>query len=426
LPDFALAGSDPRQDSVAYASSRATSALKGQQIEKAFPGLSFSQEMVHLTHAGDGINRLWAVLRPGVIMVFPNNSGVSSAGVFLNIADRVNAQGQEEGLLGLAFDPHYKINGFFYVNYTAANPRRSVISRFSVASNNPGQANANSELIILEVNQPFANHNGGTLEFGNDGYLYIAVGDGGSAGDPFGNGQNKNTLLGKILRIDVSSATAEEPYRIPSDNPFVSEPSGVRKEIWAYGLRNPWKFSFDPVTKDLWAADVGQNDFEEIDIIKPGKNYGWNIMEGLHCFPPSVQTCNQTGLEPPIFEYSHDEGCSITGGHVYRGKRTPELAGAYIYADFCSGRIWGLRYSGASVTEQALLIDTALLIPAIGIDEKGELYILAFDGNIYRFVAPITSVPSVSVLGLIAMAAALALIVLWQVLRTRPPSAKRS
>jgi glucose/arabinose dehydrogenase len=239
LPDSALAGSDPRQDSAAYASSRAASALKSQQIEKAFPGLSFSQEMVHLTHSGDGTNRLWIVLRPGVIMVFPNNSGVSSASVFLDIADRVNDQGQEEGLLGLVFDPHYKINGYFYVNYTAANPRRSVISRFSVASSNPGQANASSELIILQVNQPFANHNGGTLEFGNDGYLYIALGDGGSAGDPFGNGQNKNTLLGKILRIDVSSATTEEPYRIPSDNPFVGEPSGVRKEIWAYGLRNP-------------------------------------------------------------------------------------------------------------------------------------------------------------------------------------------
>ena len=378
---------------IATAWPRPAVALPSIDIEVAFPNLSFVR-MVHLTHAGDGTNRLFTVLKPGQIMVFDNSPDVSSADVFLDIRSQVNSQGSEEGLLGLAFDPGYVNNGFFYVYYSASPPRRSVISRFSVSSSNPNAADPQSELILLEVDQPFSNHNGGALVFGPDGNLYISLGDGGSGGDPQGNGQNTATLLGSILRIDVSNATAQETYQVPADNPFVGAGGGVKEEIWAYGLRNPWKFSFDLEQGDLWAADVGQDDFEEIDIIVKGGNYGWNITEGFHCYPPGTASCDQSGLTPPIFEYTHAEGCSITGGHVYRGTRIPVLAGAYTYADFCSGKIWGLRYDGTTVTEQALLLDSTLPIPSFGEDESGELYILSFDGRIYQFVVPASQPPT--------------------------------
>ena len=369
-----------------------TPSLPPQSLEVAFPNLSFTR-MTHLTHAGDGTDRLWVLLQAGQIMVFPNSPEVSTPAVFLDITGKVSREGNEEGMLGLAFDPSYTQNGYFYLYYSAANPRRSVISRFSVSANDPNLANPSSELVLLEVPQPYGNHNGGTLAFGPDGYLYIALGDGGSRGDPLGNGQNTSTLLGSILRIDVLGATAEQPYRIPADNPLAGV-ARAKGEIWAYGLRNPWKFSFDPATGELWAADVGQNNFEEVDLVKPGKNYGWNIMEGAHCYPPSVQTCSRSGLEMPVFEYTQAEGCSITGGHVYRGDRQPALVGAYVYADYCSGRIWGLRYDGSAVTNQALLVDSSLQIPAIAIDQHNELLILAFDGKIYQFVARRTPAPT--------------------------------
>ena len=360
--------------------------LGPQSLEIAFPNLSF-RRMVGLTHADDGMDRLWAVLQDGRIMVFPNDPQVMQAGLFLDIQGRVNGSGNEEGLLGLAFDPDYRSNGHFYVSYTAAGPRRSVISRFSVSGDDSNKADSTSELVLLEVPQPYSNHNGGSVTFGLDGYLYIALGDGGSGGDPLGSGQDTSTLLGAILRIDVGEATPGAPYRIPPDNPLVGMGS-ARPEIWAYGLRNPWKFSFDPASGDLWAADVGQNDYEEVDIIRRGGNYGWNVMEGAHCYPQSVQTCDQSGLEMPVTEYGHDLGCSITGGYVYRGSKLPELVGAYLYADFCSGRIWALRYDGTAVTETALLADTSLQVPSFGVDEVGEVYVLAFDDRIYRFVPP--------------------------------------
>lgn len=397
-----------------FVGSEVAGALQPMQIERAFPNLSFPR-MVHLTHAGDGTNRLWVVLQEGRIMVFPNTREVGEAKVFLDIRHKVNRQGEEEGLLGLAFDPEYETNGLFYIYYSAADPRRSVISRFVVSSGDPNLADPESELVLLLVAQPFSNHNGGHLIFGPDGFLYIGLGDGGSGGDPLGHGQNLNTLLGSILRIDVRGATAQQPYAVPSNNPFVGVGGGVRDEIWAYGLRNPWRFNFDSVTDDLWAADVGQNSVEEIDLIEPGGNYGWNVMEGFHCFPLYVESCNQSGLALPIFEYSHTEGCSVSGGYVYRGQRLPALVGAYIYADFCSGRIWGLRRSGAAVTEQALLADTSLSIPAFGIDEMRELYILAFDGYIYRFVAPAAvDVPAVSIWGQACLAVSLALLLGWR------------
>ena len=339
--------------------------------------------MVHLTYPDDGSDRLFLTLQPGRIMVFPNDQGVASANTFLDIRDQVRDAGNEEGLLGLAFDPDYGRNGYFYVYYSADGPRRSVISRFSASQDDRNRADPTSERIILEITQPFSNHNGGQLIFGPDGYLYIGLGDGGSGGDPRRNGQDPTTLLASILRIDVSAIDSEGTYGIPDDNPFAGQGGGVRGEIWAYGLRNPWRFTFDRQTGDLWAADVGQNRYEEVDIIRPGANYGWNVMEGFHCFDPS-RNCNQDGLELPVVEYGRGDGCSITGGYVYRGTRLQSLYGGYVYGDFCSGKIWALRHDGTQVTEHLELVDSSLRISSFGEDQSGELFILSFDEKIYR------------------------------------------
>ena len=367
--------------------------LQEMAVERAFPNLSFGR-MVDLTFPDDGTNRLFLVLQPGRIEVFENEQSVDSTKTFLDITGRVNDGGNEEGLLGLAFDPDFRTNGHFYVNYTASSPQRTVVSRFSVSADDPDRADPRSEQVILEVEQPFSNHNGGQVAFGPDGYLYIGLGDGGSAGDPRGNGQNLDTLLGTILRIDVRSTGAGNPYAIPSDNPFAGNDDGARGEIWAYGLRNPWRFSFDGETGNLWTGDVGQNAWEEIDVIRPGLNYGWNVMEGAHCYlggrtarqllAAGPEGCDMTGLEKPIAEYRHDDGCSVTGGFIYRGQRLPSLYGAYVYGDFCSGKIWALRYDGTAVTEHLELVDSNLSISAFGRDQSGELYMLSFDNKIYR------------------------------------------
>lgn len=353
------------------------------QIEDAFPGLNFKNP-TDLQDPGDGTNRLFVLERRGIIYVFQNNTHVKKKKKFLDIRDRVNNQGFEEGLLGLAFHPDFKNNGFFYVNYTADNPRRTVIARYKARRANSNFASKKSEYIILQISQPFIFHNGGQITFGPDGFLYIATGDGGSGDDYLGNGQSLKTLLGKILRIDVDNPSDTNAYGTPADNPFAGNTSGFREEIYAYGLRNPWRFSFDPETGWLWAGDVGQNSYEEINIIEKGKNYGWNIMEGLHCFkPPSG--CDTTGLELPIWEYDHSQGESITGGFVYRGRGVPELTGLYIYSDFISGRIWSLKYDGSGQPVNDLLLNTSLTISSFGIDKENELYILSFDGKIYRF-----------------------------------------
>jgi glucose/arabinose dehydrogenase len=348
-------------------------------IERAFPNLAF-REMLAMAYPDDGTDRLFLALKPGRIMVFPNDETVDAAVTFLDITGRVSDRGSEEGLLGLTFDPEYSRNGYLYVYYSAAQPRRVVVSRFSVSSDSAGAADPGSERVILEIPQPFANHNGGQVKFGPDGFLYIGLGDGGGGGDRGGNGQNTSTLLSTILRIDVRSMDSQGAYTVPADNPFVGLGGGAREEIWAYGLRNPWRFTFDRKTGDLWLADVGQNRFEEVDLIRRGLNYGWNVMEGAHCFAPS-SGCNRTDLELPIVEYGHSEGCSVTGGYVYRGSRLPMLSGAYVYGDFCSGKIWGLRYSGAEVSEHLELVDTGLNISSFGEDQSGELYILDFDSS---------------------------------------------
>ena len=300
----------------------------------------------------------------------------------LDLRDRVSRRGSEEGLLGIALDPDD--DRFLYAYYSAANPRRSVVSRFTWSSGTDS-LDPDSELVVLEVEQPYSNHNGGQIAFGPDGYLYIGLGDGGAGGDPLGSGQDVSTLLGSILRIDVSEATLAQPYAIPPGNPFAD--GGGRPEIWAYGLRNPWRFSFDRETGELWTGDVGQNEWEEIDIIERGGNYGWNVLEGNHCFRPR-DNCDRTGRIPPVWEYSLEgRPCSVIGGYVYRGEAIPWLRGAYVYGDFCSGKVFGLRYEDGRVVEHAELADTGLRIMSFAEGAAGELYLLSQGEGVYRLVA---------------------------------------
>jgi glucose/arabinose dehydrogenase len=353
----------------------------GFLVERVFPDLSF-QEPTNLLQPDGTSDLMFVTEQRGIIYAFSANNP-QQANMFLDITDRVNKGGNEEGLLGLAFDPDYQENGYFYVYYSADSPRRSVLARFRLDQENTDVADPQSEVIVMEIAEPYSNHNGGQLAFGPDGYLYIGLGDGGGGGDPYGNGQNLGTVLGSILRIDVRGLSGG--YEIPADNPFVDS-EGARAEIWAFGLRNPWRFSFDSETGLLWAGDVGQGSWEEIDVITGGANYGWNIMEGLHCYSPPGG-CDQSGLTLPIAEYDHSQGrCAVTGGYVYHGDQIPSLQGYYIYGDYCSGDIWGLAYDGSVVTENTLLTKSGLSITSFGEDLAGNLYILDRAGGIYTLV----------------------------------------
>mgnify|MGYP001437342814 CR=1 FL=1 len=349
------------------------------QFENAFPNLTFV-DPVGIHHSGDGTNRIFVVEQEGRIKVFNNDSNTSISQTFLDIRSIVDQDGgyTEEGLLGLAFHPNYEQNGYFYVNYTDYNPKRNVIARYSVDPDNPNEADYFSSEILLEVNQPYNNHNGGQMEFGNDGYLYISFGDGGSSGDPQNNGQDLSTLLSTIVRIDVNNQSNNMNYSIPFDNPFIDNQS-ARPEIFAYGLRNVWRFSFDSETNLLWAADVGQNEWEEIDIIHPGLNYGWNEMEASHCYPPG-SNCNPDQFELPVWEYALyvDGVCSVTGGYVYRGNNIYTLRGKYIYGDWCTGDIWALYTNNNQNYINEEIIRTDINITSFGVDEYDELY---FCGN---------------------------------------------
>ncbi len=361
-------------------------------LSRAFPRLTFTRP-VYLTHAGDGTNRLFVLDQRGRILVFENRSDVAQAKEFLDLRPNVNSRNNEEGLLALAFHPKYADNGRFYVYYTATNPRRGVLSRFTVSADDPDLADSSSEQVILEIEQPYANHNGSTVLFGPDGYLYISLGDGGHANDPHNNGQDLSTLLGTILRIDVDRREADRNYAIPKDNPFVNRPE-ARGEIWAYGLRNVWRMSFDRRTGDLWAGDIGQNKWEEIDLIVKGGNYGWNIREGNHDFKPRESA---DPLIDPVVEYPRGDGLSVTGGYVYRGDRIPQLRGAYIYTDYVSRKIWALRYRDGKVTAHREISSgrRRTYITSFGEGPDGELYLCAFDvldgrgstGRIYRLSA---------------------------------------
>lgn len=357
------------------------SAPAAYKVISAFPKLSFTRP-VDLQHAADNSNRIFVVEQAGIITVFPNSSDAEMKKTFLDIREKVDDQGNEEGLLGLAFHPEYETNGYFYVNYTAANPNRTVISRFKV-SGDADKAEASSEQVLLTFEQPYSNHNGGQVSFGPDGYLYIAVGDGGSGGDPHDNGQNRSTLLGSILRIDVNKQEDGKQYGIPADNPFANNNDGYREEIYAYGLRNPWRFSFDVDNGRMWTGDVGQNAYEEIDIVEKGGNYGWNIMEGKHCFNPR-NDCDQSGLKMPVHEYGRSEGISVTGGFVYRGPTLKDLTGKYVYADYATRRIWSLEHADLNNPVNTLLLEADFNISSFGVDQNNELYLCGFDGKIYK------------------------------------------
>lgn len=356
--------------------------------ERAFPNVNIRRPIV-LTHAGDGTDRVFLASQLGVIHVFPNDQDVKETSVFLDIEKKVTYQDKqnEEGFLGLAFHPNYKQKGEFFVYYTTTDAAHtSVISRFRVSSDDPNRADSASEEELLRIKQPFWNHNGGNIVFGPDGYLYIGLGDGGSARDPHGNGQNRGTLLGNILRIDVDHKDEGLNYAVPKDNPFAGE-EGVRPEIWAYGLRNVWGMAFDRKTGLLWVGDVGQDTWEEIDIVRKGGNYGWNLREGKHKFGDHGVEARDDLIEP-IWEYHHNVGKSITGGRVYRSQRVPRLVGSYVYADYVSGKIWALRYDAKNkeVLANHSLRDKKMPIIAFGEDETGEVYLTDVFGQIYRFV----------------------------------------
>lgn len=337
-----------------------------------------------LTHAGDGSGRLFVPQQQGIIHVFTPKS--TETKIFLDMSKKVVYidKENEEGFLGMAFHPKYKTNGEFFVFYTTTSqPHTTVISRFKVSKDDPDKADPNSEEELLRVPHPYWNHKGGTICFGPDGYLYITIGDGGAGNDPHNNGQNLQTLLGKILRIDVDSKSAGLKYGIPKDNPFIGKFANksliALPEIYCYGLRNVWRMSFDRKTGQLWIADVGQNLWEEINLGVKGGNYGWNLREAKHEFAPTGIS-SSPGLIEPIWEYHHDIGKSITGGNVYRGEKLPELAGHYLYADYVSGKIWALKYDEAkkAVVANRSIPYTGANLPVVsfGEDEAGELYFM--------------------------------------------------
>ena len=331
-----------------------------------------------LVNAGDGSGRLFIIEQGGLIRVLKDGKLLSVP--FLDLSTKVSCCG-EQGLLGLAFHPKYVENGYLYVDYTEKvnNQLYTVVSRYSVSVTDPDQADPSSEMRLLHIEQPFQNHNGGELQFGPEGYLYIGMGDGGSAGDPLGNGQSLQTLLGKILRIDVDSS---EPYTIPPGNPFST--GGGMWEIWLYGLRNPWRFSFDKLTGDLYVGDVGQDSWEEIDYLPVGspggENLGWNYFEGNHPYRGSPPL--DAVFVMPVAEYGHDEGDSVTGGYVYRGKTLPPWQGVYLYGDYSSGRVWALLHLPDGSWQNELMFKTGTSISSFGVDENGEIYLVDYSGNI--------------------------------------------
>jgi glucose/arabinose dehydrogenase len=400
---------------------RPSQAVHGQpEAPTAWPNISLSQVAVglkapvYVTNAGDNSGRLFIVEQTGVIRIVHNGNLLTKP--FLDISDRVRFNG-EEGLLSLAFPPGYTQKGYFYVYYTRKGETNNQVSRFHLTSDT-NVADPTSEEQILFLNHPGqTNHNGGLLVFGPDGYLYIGIGDGGGGGDPNRNAQNLGSLLGKLLRIDTeyawrqtsqgsnlfflpimfssTQAPPSPPYKIPDNNPFVDQ-SGAHPEIWALGLRNPWRYSFDRQTQDLFIADVGQETWEEIDFQSAGSqggvNYGWNIYEGNHCYPPGTVNCTPpANYSSPVWEYNHgtndSTGCSITGGYVYRGAAYPAMQGIYFYGDYCSRTVWGLQFDGNQWVNQELKTAPGS-ITSFGEDQAGELYLTSSNGVVYQVVSP--------------------------------------
>ena len=377
-------------------------------LKVAYPGVTFDRPL-WLEEAPDSSKRIFVVEQDGRIWILPRERAGKDKKLFFDITDRKPHQDNEEGLLGLAFHPQFKTNHKFYVFYSQQDPKRNVLSEFQVGDN-ADQANLASERVLMEIPKPYWNHDGGCIVFGPDGYLYITVGDGGDGGDPHNVGQSLNFFQAKILRIDVNTREGHWQYGIPKDNPFIGpqhSEEGHHPEIWAYGLRNVWRMSFDRATGELWAADVGQEKFEEVDIIKKGGNYGWSVREGFHPFK-QTQRGPSTPIDP-IIEYAHTPaiakeskfpdhglGVSITGGYVYRGKKIPQLRGVYVYGDFQYGTVWGLRYENGELTadEELVKSNPARNIASFGEDANGEIYAVAFDGKIYEVVAASDAVGS--------------------------------
>ena len=355
------------------------------ELEQVVPGLT---QPTTVTNAGDGSGRIFIVQETGEILILINGSVLPTP--FLDISDLVG-QTAEHGLLGLAFHPDYVSNGFFYVDYTRVDDGTTVIARYQVSAGDPNVADPDSAQIVLTQDQPGGDHNGGQLAFGPDGYLYISIGDGGCCGDPFQTGQDLETWLGKILRVDIDGddfpGDPDRNYAVPPDNPFVGGPG--LDEIWAYGLRNPWRCSFDRSTGDFLIADVGQDTWEEVNFQPAsstgGENYGWSVLEGMHCFndnpPGSCDDFLNGGSTLPILEYHHAPECSITGGYRYRGQSYPDLEGIYFYADFCTGRIWGATQQVNGTWESQELLVAGFSISTFGEDETGELYVVEYNGD---------------------------------------------
>ena len=320
----------------------------------------------------------------GYITRFVEDTGEVEQFGILDLTESITFRG-EQGLLSMALHPDYEDNPFLFVYYSPRGESMTRLSRFRIVQ---GQAFVEAELVIIEIPQPYSNHNGGAIRFGPDGMLYLGLGDGGAANDPQGHGQNRETLLGTIIRIDVNDIDTATPYRIPTDNPFLGI-AGVRPEIWAYGLRNPWRMTFDPVTDLLWVADVGQDRVEEVIIVRAGENHGWNVFEGHECFRSEDDCAALTDAVRPVGSYGHDEGCSVTGGMVYRGKALPHLQGVYLFGDFCSGTIWGLRPDDNAETGWAreTILGSDELIASFAVDDDGEVYVLVFGGPILKLVA---------------------------------------
>ena len=339
---------------------------------------------IDVTNAGDGSGRLFVVEQGGTIRIVRRGEVVGQP--FLDLSSRT-AAGGERGLLGLAFHPRFPDDPRLFVNYTDL-AGDTVVASYAVGTPDADRVDPATEVVLLRINQPFGNHNGGGLAIGPDGYLYIAMGDGGSAGDPHDNGQRLDTLLGKVLRIDVDDRPAGRAYGIPTDNPFVGR-AGARPEIFLYGLRNPWRISFDRVTGDLWIGDVGQGAWEEIDVLRAGSpggaNYGWARMEGFHCYP-SGEGCARPELTLPVAEYSHDLGCAVTGGAVYRGSAFPTLAGGYVFSDACSGLLWVIDAARSDRQEPTIVGETGRSIAGFGEDEAGELYAADLGGALLRVI----------------------------------------
>ena len=355
----------------------ATSQIK---LQRMFKNIAMNA-IVFMTQA-PGDDQYWYVVeKSGRVLKIKNNIDATKASVFIDITERVDSSPNEAGLLGMAFHPDYQSNGYVYLSYTGDDGGLvSYISRFQL-SENGDSLSPQSEKRLLKVAQPYSNHNGGNILFGPDGFLYIGLGDGGSGGDPKGNGQNTQTLLGAMLRIDVDKG---DPYAIPQSNPFAANKKG-RPEIYLWGLRNPWRWSFDRGTGHLWVADVGQNSWEEVNIATQPGNFGWNAKEGTHCYKSS--RCEDSAYIDPVIEYDHDEGCSVTGGYVYRGTGIPGLQGTYMYSDFCSGTLWGAKKQGNGAVQSYKSLDSGLNIASFAEGNDGELYVIHLQGEVYKIVA---------------------------------------